>query len=107
MLQVKLNIAKLRDVEIAGNTKARFLGYSCLKPEQRLTLKESVKLCAVLSGCITKRTWKGTMLYSIVHDKVSKAKHLIIVITAIMPITYKHHHFVLKTSHAKLRYFNK
>ena len=44
MLQVKFNMAKWRDVEIAGNTVARFLGYNCLKSEQRLTVKESEAL---------------------------------------------------------------
>ena len=42
MLQVKLNVAQWRDVKITGNTVARFLGCNCLKPEQRLTVKESV-----------------------------------------------------------------
>ena len=39
MLQVKLNMAQWRDVKIAGNTVARFLGCNS---EQRLTIKESV-----------------------------------------------------------------
>ena len=43
MLQVKLNMTQWRDVKIAGNTVARFLGGNCVKPEQRLTVKESVK----------------------------------------------------------------
>ena len=43
MLQVKLNMAKWRDVKIAGNTVARFLDYNCPKSEQRLTVKKSVK----------------------------------------------------------------
>ena len=109
MLQVKLNMAQWRDVKIAGNMVARFLGCNCLKPEQRLTVKESVKPRDVLLGCVTKRTHKVTVLYlpSIVHDEVFKVKHSIIVITAIMDfITYKHHYFILKMSHAKLRYFN-
>ena len=63
----------------------------------------------ILPCCVTKRTHKVTVLYfpSIVHDEVFKVKHSIIVITAIMDsITYKHHHFILIMSHAKLRYFN-
>ena len=40
---MKLNKAKWRDVEIAGNTLATFLCYNCPKSEQRLTVKESVK----------------------------------------------------------------
>ena len=109
MLQVKLIMAQWRDVKITGNTAARFLGYNCLKPEQRLTVKESVKPRDVLPGCVTKRTHKVTVLYlpSIVHGKVFKVKHSIIVVTAIMDfITYKHHHFILKMLHAKLHYFN-
>ena len=43
MLQVKLNMAKWRDVKIAGNTVARFLDYNYPKYEQRLTVKKSVK----------------------------------------------------------------
>ena len=42
-------------MEIAGNTVARFLGYNCLKSEQRLTVKESVKPRDVLPSCVTKR----------------------------------------------------
>ena len=55
MLQVKLNMAQWRDVKIAGNMVARFLGCNCLKPEQRLTVKESMKPRDVLPGCVTKR----------------------------------------------------
>ena len=58
---------------------------------------------------LPKKTHKVTVLYlpSIVHDKVFKVKHSIIVVTAIMDsLTYKHHHFVLKMSHVKLHYFN-
>ena len=43
MLQVELNMEKWRDVEIAGNTVARFLGCNCPKSEQRLTVNENVK----------------------------------------------------------------
>ena len=109
MLQVKLNMAQWRDVKITGNTVARFLGFICLKPEQRLTIKKSVKPCDVLPSCVTKRTHKVTVrhLPSIVHDEVFKVKHSIIIVTTIMnSITYKHHHFILKMSHAKLCYFN-
>ena len=109
MLQVKLSMAYWRDVKIIGNTVARFLGFNCLKPEQRLTVKESVKPRNVLPGCVTKRIHIVTVLYlpSIVHDEVFKVKHSIIVVTAIMDfITYKHHHFILKMSHVELCYFN-
>ena len=109
MLQVKLNMAQWRDVKIAGNTVARFLGCNCLKPEHRLTVKESVKPYDILPSCVTKRTHKVTVLYlpSIVHDELFKVKHSITVVTAIMDsLTYKLHHFILKMSHAKLHYFN-
>ena len=63
MLQVKLNMTQCRDMKIAGNMVARFLGCNCLKPEQRLTVKESVKPRDVLAGCVTKRAHKVTVLY--------------------------------------------
>ena len=81
-------------MKIAGNTVARFLGCNYLKPEQRLTVKESVKPHDVLPSCVTKRTHKVTVLYlpSIVQDEVFKVKHSIIVVTTIMDfITYKHY----------------
>lgn len=47
MSHVKLDMAEHefveRDVECVGNKVARFLGYDCLKPEQRLVLKEILK----------------------------------------------------------------
>ena len=69
-------------MEIAGKTVARFLaGYNCLKPEQRLTIKECVKPHCTTFAVPGFRYWistyysgTGCVLHSFVNCYYSLAK---------------------------------